>query len=120
MNINQRVQKLLANSKLTQKELSAYISVAPSTLNNWIKLGRSIPSEYIIPICEFFDISLEHLLTGKENKLDKQNEIYQINNREKELLKYFRELSNEEQVRLLARAEVLAEQEQAKFKENVS
>ena len=66
MNINQRIQELICNSNVSQKALSSAISVPTSTLNNWIKLGRSIPSEYIIPICEFFDISVDYLLTGKE------------------------------------------------------
>lgn len=111
MNINQRVQELLNNSKSTQKDLSAYISVATSTLNNWIKLGRSIPSEYIIPICEFFDVSLEYLLTGKE-KISNEPEQVKIKNvdaKEQRLLNAFRALSYEEQFCFIGRMEQAAE-----------
>lgn len=38
---------------MTQKQLATEIGVAASTVNNWLKLGRSIPAEYIIPISEF-------------------------------------------------------------------
>lgn len=86
MEISQRVQELLSHSKLTQKELSAYISVAPSTLNNWIKLGRSIPAEYIISICEFLNVSSEYLLTGKETEIKFTEE-------ENQLISDFRSLS---------------------------
>lgn len=118
MNINQRVQGLLNNSKLIQKELSTYISVAPSTLNNWIKLGRSIPSEYIIPICEFFGVSLEYLLTGKENACSlatihanekEQIKIKSIDAKEQRLLNAFRALPLEEQFCFIGKMEQVAE-----------
>lgn len=118
MNINQRVQELLNNSKLTQKELSTYISVAPSTLNNWIKLGRSIPSEYIIPICEFFGVSLEYLLTGKENEFKsatihvnekEQTKIKSVDAKEQRLLKAFRALPLEEQFCFIGKMEQVVE-----------
>lgn len=104
MNINQRVQGLLDNSKLTQKELSKYISVASSTLNNWIKLGRSIPSEYIIPICEFFGVTVDYLLTGNENSQNIKPEIkaeQAISDTSKELLEVFESLPMRERVKLL-------------------
>ena len=93
MNINQRVLELLHNSNKSQKALSFAISVPASTLNNWIKLGRSIPSEYIIPICEFFDVSVEYLLTGEEKIISKDN----INEDEQKLLKMYRLLTEREQ-----------------------
>ena len=104
--------------KLTQKELSTYISVAPSTLNNWIQLGRSIPSEYIIPICEFFDVSLEYLLTGKENACSpaiihanekEQTKIKSIDAKEQRLLNAFRALPLEEQFCFIGKMEQVAE-----------
>lgn len=105
MNINQRVQNLLDNSKLTQKELSKYISVASSTLNNWIKLGRSIPSEYIIPICEFFGVTVDYLLTGTETKHSPVPETkteQAMSDTSKELLEVFESLPMRERVKLLS------------------
>ena len=70
MSINQRISELLSAKKgITQKKLAEYIGVATSTVNNWLKLGRSIPSEYIVPISEFFECTYEYLLTGAERKL---------------------------------------------------
>lgn len=97
MNINQRVQELIYNSNVSQKALSSAISVPTSTLNNWIKLGRSIPSEYIIPICEFFDISTDYLLTGKE---DTSSNI-KLDNNEQRLLKMYSLLSDIEKGEIL-------------------
>lgn len=66
MNISQKIQDELKKQNFTQKELANHLSVATSTINNWIKLNRSIPAEYIIPICEFLDVTPYYLLTGKE------------------------------------------------------
>ncbi len=87
-------------------------------------MGRSIPAEYIIPICEFFDVSLEYLLTGKENSnistisnsivdhssgtitvsgtkeiQPKSNTI--LSETEEELLNVFKKLPTRERVKLL-------------------
>lgn len=68
MTVNERVSCALKGQKATQRDLAAAIGVSTSTLNNWLKLGRDIPAQYIVPICEFFDVSLSFLLTGSETE----------------------------------------------------
>ena len=64
--INERITEILySNKNLTQKHLAESIGVAASTVNNWLKLGRSIPAEFIIPISEFLGVECEFLLTGQ-------------------------------------------------------
>jgi transcriptional regulator with XRE-family HTH domain len=65
MSINSRIIDGLESRDLTQRELCSAIGIAASTLNNWLKLGRSIPSEYIIPISEFIGTNIHWLLTGE-------------------------------------------------------
>lgn len=66
MSVNERILEILkSNKNLSQKVLAASIDVAPSTVNNWLKLGRSIPSEYIIPISEFLGVDVYFLLSGR-------------------------------------------------------
>lgn len=81
--------------------------------------GATVNSDILLAVSKHFKVSIDYLLNGIEEKpaIQQQKDIQQINGREKELLKYFRELSDEEQIRLVARAEVLAEQ--AKFEESV-
>ena len=68
MTINERIVEALKTGKgTTQKGLAASIGVSTSTVNNWLKLGRSIPAEYIIPISEFLNMSSYYLLTGRAN-----------------------------------------------------
>ena len=64
MNIAENINIILKEENLQQKELAIYLGIAPSTLNGWLKLGRSIPSEYLIRISEFLGVSVEYLLNG--------------------------------------------------------
>lgn len=117
MDILDRIVILLGTRE--QKELTDFLKLKKSAFTDW-KSGKSNSyRKYLIEIAEFFNVSLDYLVYGKEDKVViKQKDIQQINSRENELLKYFRELSDTEQIKLIARAEVLAEQ--AKLEENVS
>jgi len=66
-NITYRIKETLSNKEIQQKSLCSAIGVAASTFNTWLKFNRSIPAEYLIPICEFLDIDIYWLLTGKTN-----------------------------------------------------
>lgn len=104
MSISQHIKVLLSQKKLTQKQLSTFLGIASSTVNNWIKLDRSIPSEYIIPICEFFNVSPYFLLTGSEKKSTKK-----MSANEQELLSLFSKLTVQDQQRIIGRVEQLVE-----------
>lgn len=112
MNISQNLSHIIKEKKITQKALSKQLGVPTSTINNWIKLNRSIPSEFIIPICEFLDITPYLLLTG-ENVSSKSV----LDPDEQELLDIYNSLSPKSQGRLRERAEVLAELEAPVVKE---
>ncbi|UKI15865.1 MAG: helix-turn-helix domain-containing protein [Ruminococcus sp.] len=67
MSISQNVKRFTGSKKAhSERSIGIFLGVGSSTVNNWIKLDRSIPSEYIIPICEFIGITPYLLLTGKE------------------------------------------------------
>ena len=66
MVITERIAALLRENHCTQRELCLYLGVAPSTISDWFKRrNESIPSWYIVPLCRFFNISPEELLTGQ-------------------------------------------------------
>lgn len=109
--INKNIQEMLKEKKLSQKNLSSFIDVSTSTVNNWLKLGRSIPSEYIIPICEFFEISPERLLLGKSIH-------YSLTPKETEMLNLFNKVDEIAQARLIERAKVFAEEAEALREKN--
>lgn len=100
MTVNERVSCALKGQKATQRDLAAAIGVSTSTLNNWLKLGRDIPAQYIVPICEFFDVSLSFLLTGSETE---KALVPGISENGREMLALYEKLPEREQVLLLGR-----------------
>lgn len=112
MNISQNLSHIIKEKKITQKALSKQLGVPTSTINNWIKLNRSIPSEFIIPICEFLDITPYLLLTG-ENVSSKSV----LGPDEQELLDIYNSLSPKSQGQVKERAIVLLELETPVTKE---
>ena len=90
MDICQNLNNILKERKITQKELCQQISIAESKLSYWLTKSKSIPSEYIIPICNYLNISLSALLTGQEK--DSKNQIT-LSKEEIEFIKEYRYLS---------------------------
>ena len=81
MDICQNLNNILKERKITQKELCQQISIAESKLSYWLTKSKSIPSEYIVPICKYLNISPIFLLTGQENDSKKSYYSFQRRNR---------------------------------------
>lgn len=71
--INDRIVEQInsSNHTLSQKGLALHLGKAQSTISQWLTQGRAIPSDHIIPICEYLNCSVEWLLTG--NSIQNQN-----------------------------------------------
>ena len=93
---------ILERKKKKQSELCAYLGINTSTMTNWKNRNTEPPAKYIIPICEFLEVSPYFLLTGKEKKSSLLSD-------EQELLNYYKALPAWEQQRLIGRAAALAE-----------
>ena len=91
MDICQNLNSILKERKITQKELCQQIGITESKLSYWLTKGKSIPSEYIIPICEYLNISPNFLLTGQEYNPD--NHII-LSKEEIEFIEKYRYISN--------------------------
>ena len=91
MDICQNLNSILKKRKITQKELCQQIGITESKLSYWLTKGKSIPSEYIVPICEYLNISPIFLLIGQE--IDSKNQVT-LSKEEIEFIKEYRYLSN--------------------------
>lgn len=67
--LNERIAQLLESDKkrFTQVGLHNATGASTSAISRWIKDGASIDAKYIIPISEYFGISVYALLTGNED-----------------------------------------------------
>ncbi len=66
MTIGERIAELLVSKSLREIDLARHLGTRQSTVQGWTKLGRSPSADFIIPICEFFNISPSYLLVGHE------------------------------------------------------
>ena len=106
LDILDRINALLGEKE--QQELTEHLKLNKTTYTDW-KSGKSKSyRKYLIEIAEFFNVSIDYLVYGKE-----KSSSTELTEDERELLKYFKQLSNHEQTKLIGRAELLAEQEKA-------
>ena len=89
--INDRIVEQInsSNHLLSQKGLAQHLGKAQSTISQWLTQGRAIPSDHIIPICEYLNCSVDWLLTG--NNIQKQDLFNNVN--EQNLVDRYRQLS---------------------------
>lgn len=85
-----------------QSDLCAYLDLNASTVTNWKLRNTDPPAKYIIPICEFLEVTPYYLLTGKEKE-------FTLPGDEKELLECYKKLPEREKQRLIGRVSALAE-----------
>lgn len=98
MTINERIFKLLENNNKSQKDFAEYIGTTPQVINKWKTRGTNPPSEYIYKIAEYFNTSTVYILTG-------ETEQQHLNQEEKLLVKYYRNISGEQQKIVMNTAE---------------
>lgn len=67
MSINERLYKLRKEKNISQEELANEIGVSRQTISKW-ETGESTPDfDKIIPLCEFYGITSDELLSGKKD-----------------------------------------------------
>lgn len=103
MEILDRISLLLNDRD--QKELTNYLNLKNSAFSDW-KSGKSQSfRKYLIEISEFFDVSIDYLVYGKE-----KISASELTGAEKRLLAAFKELPTDEQMAEVGRIELMAEQ----------
>ena len=68
MNFNNRLYQLRKQKGFSQEELANRLNVSRQTISKW-EVGDSTPDmEKLIAISDLFNVSLDNLITGKEDK----------------------------------------------------
>ncbi len=73
--LGERLRKLREQRGFSISEISKSISVSPSTYRDW-EYGREIKGEPYVRIADYFNVSLNYLLTGRE--LDIENSLQEV------------------------------------------
>lgn len=82
-----RVESILKEKRLTQKELAEDLGLRRPTLSDWKKNGAVPAGDICIRIADYLGVSVEWLVTGKEAALSSE---------ERTLLKQWKVLSEEQ------------------------
>jgi transcriptional regulator with XRE-family HTH domain len=64
--IGKRIFQFLEENRISQVELANATGIPIGTISDWNRKGTNPSSDKISCICEFFKVSAEWLLTGKE------------------------------------------------------
>lgn len=104
-NIGDRIRSIRKERHITQKDITNAIGIGQSTLSD-IENGRNSPSyETIVALSNFFKVSPEWLLTGKENEHKPVD--YNFSKDERHLLDLYRQLSPVNKTKILERMETM-------------
>ena len=95
-----RILKLIKDNNINAKILVSSTGLSSSSITEW-KKGRANPSaDAVIKIADYFGVSTDYILTGKEND---QN----LSELDLELLQLFRKLDEKDKLKFLGKAELL-------------
>ena len=101
MDILDRISMLLGNRE--QKELTKYLGLNSVAFSEW-KSGKSKSyRKYLIEIADFFNISIDYLVYGKEKNSSTDN----LSENEREMLDVFSKFNEREQIKLIGKLEEL-------------
>lgn len=74
MNVSERLYNLRKGKNLSQEELANVLGVSRQSISKW-ETGESTPDfDKIIPLCNFYGITSDELLSGKKNIVEAENE----------------------------------------------
>lgn len=109
MNFIERVIETMKTKNISAYKLCKETGISQQTFSNW-KAGKQPPIDKAAIIISYLGVSAEYLIgiTDEENK--------HLSLNEQELLNFYRQLPEQEQLRELGRMEAKAEQ----FRENSS
>ena len=69
MEIGQSIYKIRNNAKLTQEQFAEMFGVSQQAVQKW-ESGSAVPDiEKIVKIAKYFDVSLDSLVMGNDNRL---------------------------------------------------
>ena len=74
MTVGERLLKLRKEKNMSQEDLANVLDVSRQTVSKW-ETGESMPDfNKICPLCEYFGITSDELLSGKQNIIEAQQE----------------------------------------------
>lgn len=99
----ERFYNLCASKKMTPNAFAKTVDISSGVITKW-KQGSLPNTEALIKISNFFDISIDYLLTGEE-----KSSLPDLTENEQRILDIFKRLTESQQGQIIGRAELMAE-----------
>ena len=99
MTFGKKLKELLEERDTTQKEFAQILNVAPSTISSYVQNAREPDVETLRRIADYFDVSLDYLLSDKQEGTDDYLED--------ELLRLFRSMSKPQKEMFVEQGKVI-------------
>lgn len=110
MNFSTRLENLLDERNLTQRQLANELHIAPSTLNGYLRRGREPDFDTLIRLAGFFQVSTDYILGITDIRRPFYATEY-YDDKEGELLLTYRSLAPQEQHYLIQQAHIYHHQD---------
>lgn len=110
MTFGMRLENLLEEQNISQKQLSTELHIAPSTLNGYLRRNREPDFNTLIKLANYFQVSTDYLL-GITNVRCPASPTTQYNDEEGDLVGIYRSLPPLEQNYLLKQAHIYFQQD---------
>ena len=110
MRFGTRLENLLEERNISQKQLSKELHIAPSTLNGYLRRNREPDFTTLIDLATYFNVSTDYLL-GITNLRLPSTTTDDYNNEEGDLISIYRALKPREQNYLLKQAHIYYDQD---------
>ncbi len=98
MSLGDKLRILIEERSLTQKELASQLNIAPSTLGSYVQNTREPDFSTLKSLATYFDVSIDYLLDYTSDKKNTDKEV--------EMLRIFRSLTEEQQHICIEQAKV--------------
>ncbi len=110
MKFSTRLENLLEERNLKQRQLATELHIAPSTLNGYLRRDREPDFDTLIRLAEFFEVSIDYLLGVTDIRRPFLSpECY--DDKEEDLLETYRCLGPQEQNYLIKQAHIYHQQD---------
>ena len=120
MNFANNLKQLRQGRHMTQEALARYLNVTRPTIAGYETKNKQPDYDKLQKIAEYFEVSIDYLLTGNETSVlvesDKPLDSSQTMLLEKNLLKYFSQLSSSSKQELVNFSKFLYLQEHNRLK----
>ncbi len=110
----ERVQFLIKEQGLTQKDVLKNCDISENALNQMTD-KKGISSFSLAKIADYLNCSVDYLLGRSKDKFNLKSPSSELTENEQEIVRIFKDLTETQQGKIIARAQIMAEQNEAEF-----